>query len=585
MHRSRRFTTLAIALACTASLSAAARADLLYNGNFDIAGGTGGPDGWTQWTFGPTAFAAYKTDPNDQFTFNHTPYVNAGNYGDWWTSGGGWYQIVPGEAGKAYSLDAVCATEGWDNAAGEIRLIYLDASNAVIRQDVQHTAEYVPNQPWTPFNLSTQAPAGTTQVKAEIATWGARGSVMWDNLAMVETHVWNVDSDGDWFNAANWLGGIPNAAGADAQLKNVITANHTITANDAVTVGSLRISNTNAYTIGGTGSLTLQAATGGALVDVQTGTQTIALPLIVASDATFNVASGAALIVSAPVTVSAGKTLVPSGSGAVSYQSSIDVQSGAGVTFASPSHATALNLADAAVATVSTGGSTTMKFDAVSLNATARLELNDNDLVVGPGTPKATVVAAIRAARNGGAWDQPGIISQTAKTQANHATMLGVLSGAEYTSVGGTGQFSGQSYAAGDTLVKYTWYGDTDFNGKVNFDDYVRTDNGFNNHLAGWLNGDFDLNGQVNFDDYVLIDLAFNTQSGTLGRAMSFLDGSNRSASGMNGEALQRVMSDFGRFGNDYAGHFLSAVPEPASIAFTGMIASATVLVRRRHRR
>jgi hypothetical protein len=46
----------------------------------------------------------------------------------------------------------------------------------------------------------------------------------------------------------------------------------------------------------------------------------------------------------------------------------------------------------------------------------------------------------------------------------------------------------------------------------------VRTDNGFNNHLTGWMNGDFDLNGQVNFDDYVLIDLAFNSQSGTLAR-------------------------------------------------------------------
>jgi hypothetical protein len=61
--------------------------------------------------------------------------------------------------------------------------------------------------------------------------------------------------------------------------------------------------------------------------------------------------------------------------------------------------------------------------------------------------------------------------------------------------------------------VKYTYYGDTDFNGTVNFDDYVRTDSGFNNHRTGWLNGDFDLNGNVNFDDYVLIDLAFNTQA------------------------------------------------------------------------
>jgi hypothetical protein len=78
--------------------------------------------------------------------------------------------------------------------------------------------------------------------------------------------------------------------------------------------------------------------------------------------------------------------------------------------------------------------------------------------------------------------------------------------------------FDGQPVNPSSTVVKYTYYGDTDFNGKVNFDDYVRTDSGFNNHLNGWANGDFDLNGSINFDDYVLIDLAFNTQSSTLGR-------------------------------------------------------------------
>ena len=52
----------------------------------------------------------------------------------------------------------------------------------------------------------------------------------------------------------------------------------------------------------------------------------------------------------------------------------------------------------------------------------------------------------------------------------------------------------------------------------MNFDDYVKTDNGFNNHLTGWVNGDFDGNGAVNFDDYVLIDLAFNTQGSALHR-------------------------------------------------------------------
>src|SRR6185295_7709457 len=137
---------------------------------------------------------------------------------------------------------------------------------------------------------------------------------------------------------------------------------------------------------------------------------------------------------------------------------------------------------------------------------------------------------------------QAGITSTAAKNNSAHNTTLGVLLGSEYSGAnGGTTTFNGRTVAATDTLVKYTYYGDTDFNGKVNFDDYVRTDNGFNNHLSGWLNGDFDGNGAVNFDDYVLIDLAFNTQSGTLGRAFSFLQDGGRSGTSMDDPALRQV--------------------------------------------
>jgi hypothetical protein len=80
----------------------------------------------------------------------------------------------------------------------------------------------------------------------------------------------------------------------------------------------------------------------------------------------------------------------------------------------------------------------------------------------------------------------------------------------------------------------------------VNFDDYVRIDNGFNNHLSGWMNGDFDGNGAVNFDDYVLIDLAFNTQGETLSRAPA-------SASG--NDLVQRMIeSSIGTMAGDIAG-------------------------------
>jgi hypothetical protein len=92
------------------------------------------------------------------------------------------------------------------------------------------------------------------------------------------------------------------------------------------------------------------------------------------------------------------------------------------------------------------------------------------------------------------------------------------MEAADFKSIyGAAATFTGQTIDTTALLIKYTYYGDADFNGKVNFDDYVRTDAGFNNHRSGWLNGDYNYNDEVSFDDYVLIDLGFNTQGAPLG--------------------------------------------------------------------
>jgi len=116
----------------------------------------------------------------------------------------------------------------------------------------------------------------------------------------------------------------------------------------------------------------------------------------------------------------------------------------------------------------------------------------------------------------------------------------------------------------------------------VNFDDYSRTDAGFNSSGSDWFHGDFDYNGVVNFDDYSLIDAAFNTQSGSLRRALAYLGGDDRSDKGMNTPALQLVMDHFDQFGVPYAQGFLNAVPEPTSALALSGIAVATMARRRR---
>jgi hypothetical protein len=215
----------------------------------------------------------------------------------------------------------------------------------------------------------------------------------------------------------------------------------------------------------------------------------------------------------------------------------------------------------------------------------SKLDLADNDLHIMGGNSYGQVSGWIATARNGGAWDGAGITSSSAQATATHNTTLGTLTGAEYLSTGTT-SFDGATVSSSDVLVKYTYYGDTDLNGRVNFDDYVRADNGFNNHLSGWFNGDFDYNGQVNFDDYVLIDLAFNTQSGTLGRALSFLNGRDSALDDMDSPALRQVAQHAAQFGPDYAQHFVAAVPEPTSaVAACGLALTAIARAPRRRRR
>jgi hypothetical protein len=182
-----------------------------------------------------------------------------------------------------------------------------------------------------------------------------------------------------------------------------------------------------------------------------------------------------------------------------------------------------VTISDAGSITLNGQGDSVLVTRALSITPSGFLDLRDNDLILDytparrgrGGTPLQMIQNLINLGRNAGTWANAGITSAVAAANAQHNTTLGAMGATDYMSIyGESASFDGEAIDGSAVLVKYTYYGDTDFNGKVNFDDYVRADNGFNNHLGGWLNGDSDGNGAVNFDDYVLIDLAFNTQDG-----------------------------------------------------------------------
>jgi hypothetical protein len=492
--RTARSLALALAVGLMVGSTTSARADLLQNGDFNLdVDGLPGPDFWTNWTYGDTAFAAYKTDPaNDAFDFDGSAYVNAGNWGDWWTSGGGWFQTVAGTEGVPYTIGAMSASEDWDNAAGELRIIYFDAGGVELARDVRHTASYQASMPWTPFTHTSVAPVGTTSVKAELATWGARGAVLWDNVSLETASVWNIDAGGDFATTSNWVGNAPTGVDAAARFLGAITDDRTILADSAVTLGSISFANAKSYTLAGAGSLRLEKSAGLALIEAQSGTQVIDVPLTVASDAYFVASSGATLRLSKPLTVASGKSLKPAGPGTISYESAITLESDAKITFANSAHATALTLGTGARATIQAhgaGAARELTVDGLTLASGAVLDVADNSLVVAynGGSPAAQINGYLASARNGGTWDGPGIGSSIAIP-------------------------SDQSLAYRDTstsvVVGVALKGDINFSNAVDFDDLLRLAQNYGGSGKTWASGDSDYNLVVDFDD--LLALAQN---------------------------------------------------------------------------
>jgi hypothetical protein len=147
-----------------------------------------------------------------------------------------------------------------------------------------------------------------------------------------------------------------------------------------------------------------------------------------------------------------------------------------------------------------------------AINLSGVLDLAGGAFISRAGGPSiATFQTLLTRGFNNGAWNgihASGAINSSLAAASALPDAVGHGLGSEIapTSIGPF------TIAAGDTLLRYTYYGDADRNGVVNFDDYARTDLGFSTSRTGWSNGDFNYDNVINFDDYALIDLAFNSQ-------------------------------------------------------------------------
>ncbi len=153
----------------------------------------------------------------------------------------------------------------------------------------------------------------------------------------------------------------------------------------------------------------------------------------------------------------------------------------------------------------------------LSINASGRLDLKDNDLIVDNGNLNAlTALVGSGMNINGSFGSGPGIGSSTAGANPNLATTLGIATNSAL----GYSSFGGLAVDDNDVLIKYTYVGDSDLNGAVDtstdFDLYITglTSGG---SLGGWLYGDFDYNGIVDSStDFDLYITGLTGQGGSL---------------------------------------------------------------------
>ncbi|MEO6434135.1 MAG: LamG-like jellyroll fold domain-containing protein, partial [Tepidisphaeraceae bacterium] len=162
----------------------------------------------------------------------------------------------------------------------------------------------------------------------------------------------------------------------------------------------------------------------------------------------------------------------------------------------------------------------TQRLSSLVVYAGGVIDVKDNDLILDYSMVSPIGIWVVGGGYNGlSGMVRDGRLMSSLAT-GDHFTTLGVAEASDALDLIGsaTVTWSGRTVDASSVLVKFTYGGDADLDGKINIDDYGQID--FNvaasGSVFGWFVGDFNLDGKINIDDYGIIDFNVAAQGSPL---------------------------------------------------------------------
>jgi Tol biopolymer transport system component len=161
---------------------------------------------------------------------------------------------------------------------------------------------------------------------------------------------------------------------------------------------------------------------------------------------------------------------------------------------------------------------------------TSKIDLGNGNLIVGysGASPLATIEGWVKAGggtKSDGAhydWNGTGgITTSSIVGDDKQYKALGIRdNGFALENRPAMTLVDGVPVPANSVVVKYTWIGDMDLDGKVTVNDYLEWLNYYRFQPApeniSWMTGDFNYDGQINVNDYLMLLIGYRFQSGQL---------------------------------------------------------------------